>query len=95
MLPFAHNAQAVAIKKYMFEMLKERYSKNERFIDRLASTVATKEDYESLGSLVADIYEAGFVRAVDQYKEQLAKVGMKVSIVPESRPPQGKPIFKG
>lgn len=95
MLPFAQNAQSVAIKKYMFEMLKERYSRNERFVDRLASTVVTKDDYESLGGLMADVYEAGFVRAVDQYKEQLAKVGMKVSIVPESQQPQGKPIFRG
>lgn len=94
MLPFGNQAQSLAIRKYMFEMLKERYSKNERFIERLASNVATKEDYDSLGALMADVYEAGFVRAVDQYREQLAKVGMKVNIVPESRPPQGKPIFK-
>lgn len=94
-MPFGNHAQSVAIRKYMFEVLKGRYAKNERFIERLASTVATREDYDSLGALVADIYEAGFVRAVDQYKEQLAKVGMKVSIVPESRPPEGKPIFGG
>lgn len=93
MLPFAQNPQAVAIKRYLFEMLQERYRRNEKYIDRVASFTATKEDYESLGSLLADVYESGFVRAVDQYKDQLAKVGMKVSIVPESKPPQGKPIF--
>lgn len=89
------NPQAVAIRKYLFEMLKDRYGKNGAYIDRLASSVVTKEDYESFGSLVADLYEAGFMRAMDQYKEQLARVGMKVSVVPESRPQQGKPIFGG
>ena len=33
MLPFFQNPQAITIKKYLFEMLKERYSKNEKFID--------------------------------------------------------------
>lgn len=90
-----NNPQAVAIRKYLFDILKERYGKNSSYIERLASSVITKEDYESLGVLVADLYEAGFMRAMDQYKEQLAKVGMKVSVVPEARPAQGKPIFGG
>jgi hypothetical protein len=88
------NPHSSAIKKYLFEMLKERYPKNERFIDRLASTVSTKEDYEALGSLMVDIFESGFLKAVNEYKDQLAKMGLKVNIVPDSRPKsQGKAIF--
>ena len=87
------NPQAFAIKKYLFDMLKERYSRSADYIERLASGVTTKGDYEALGSLMADVYEAGFLRAVDQYKEQLAKMGMKVNVVPESRPSKSIPIF--
>lgn len=94
MLPFAQNPQAVAIKKYMFEILKERYGRNSKYIDRLAAGTVTREDYESLGALMADLYESGFMRAIDQYKEQVAKLGMRIEVVPEDRPAQGKPIFK-
>lgn len=94
MNPFAQNPQAIAIKKYLFEILKERYGRSSGYIDRLAVGTMTRDDYESLGALVADIYEAGFMRAVDQYKEQMSKLGMKVEVVPEQRAPAGEPIFK-
>lgn len=93
MNPFMQNPQAFAVRKYLFDMLKERYSRNAEYIERLAAGITTKVDYDALGSLMADVYEAGFVRAVDQYKEQLAKVGMKVNIVPEKTTPKGTPIF--
>jgi hypothetical protein len=87
MIPFMfQNPQSIAIKRYIFEVLKERYSKNEKFVDRLASLITTKEDYESLGIFITDLYETGFLRAVDQYKDQFNKMGMKVSIVPEEKP---------
>ncbi len=85
MLPFFQNPHSSAIKKYLFELLKEKYSKNEKFIDRLSSYVVTKEDYESLGILIVDIFETGFIKAVNEYKEQLTKMGLKVDIVPENK----------
>lgn len=94
MNPFAQNPQAVAIKRYLFEMLKDRYRKNERYVDRLALGTVTREDYESLGSLLADVYESGFMRAVEQYKEGIARLGLRVEVVPEERPREGAPIFK-
>lgn len=94
MLPFFNqNPQAVAIKRYLFDLLKERYEKNQRYIDRLAVGTLTREDYESLGKLLADVYESGFVRAVEQYKEQMSKLGLRVNIVAEKTPPQGPSIF--
>lgn len=95
MFPFMfQNLHSSAIKKYMFELLRERYSKNERFIERLAATVSTKEDYEALGGLVVDIFETGFLKAVNEYKGQLAKMGLRVNIVPEERPNgEAKRIF--
>lgn len=80
------NLQGSAIKKHVFEMLGDRYGRNERFIERLIGQVNTKEDYEGLGVFLADIFESGFIRAVNQYKDQFAKMGMKVSIVPEEKP---------
>lgn len=93
MFPFFQNPQSTTIKRYLFEILQERYSKNEKFIDRIAATVVTKEDFDGLGSFVTDIFEAGFLRAIDQYKDQLHKMGVKVNIVPEQKPVNAKKIF--
>lgn len=79
------NPHSSAIKKYLFELLKEKYSKNEKFIERLTSYVVTKEDYEALGILIVDIFETGFLKAVDEYKDQLLKMGLKVEVVPENK----------
>jgi hypothetical protein len=87
------NPQAFAVRKYLFDMLKERYARNADYIERMAAGITTKGDYEAIGSLMADVYEAGFVRAVDQYKEQLAKMGMKVNVVAEKTPAKSIPIF--
>lgn len=87
MFPFMfQNPQSIAIKKYLFEVLKERYGKNEKFIERMAATITTKDDYEDLGRLITDIYETGFLKAVNEYKDQFAKIGMRVNVVPEERP---------
>jgi hypothetical protein len=80
------NPQSMAIKKYLFELLKERYGRNERFIERFANTIGTKEDYDGLGSLITDIYETGFLKAVNEYKDQFTRLGMNVSVVPEEKP---------
>lgn len=87
MLPFLNqNPQALAIKRYLFELLKERYSRNERFIDRLSSQIMTKEDYENLGIFITDVFETGFLKAMNEYKEQFEKMGMRVNIVAEEKP---------
>lgn len=94
MLPFMmQNLHSSAIKKYLFELLKNRYVRNEKFIDRISAGIATKEDYEALGNLVVDIFETGFMKAVDEYRDQFAKMGMKVSVVPEKKPSSGPSIF--
>lgn len=93
MIPFMQNPQSTAIRKYLFEVLKERYGRNGKYVERLAASALTKEDYEALGRLVADIYEAGFMRAMDQYKEQMSKLGMRVNVVPEKAAPAGPSIF--
>lgn len=87
MIPFMmQNLHSAAIKKYLFELLKGRYVRNEKFIDRISAGITTKEDYEALGSLVVDIFETGFMKAVDEYRDQFTKMGMKVNVVPDRKP---------
>ena len=57
MLPFMfQNPQSIAIKKYLFEMLKDRYPRNENFIDRIVTMIQTKEDYERFSKFMADVF---------------------------------------
>lgn len=71
------------IKKYLFDVLKERYHSNEAFIDRLSSIIHTSEDIEGLGKLVSDLYELGYLKSVEDHKEMLSKRGLKATIKPE------------
>lgn len=89
------NPHSSAIKKYLFEILKGRYQRNEKFIEQISSLVSTKEDYEALGMLVVDVFETGFLKAFNEYKEQMAKMGMKVEIVAEQKAPTNAPKIFG
>ncbi len=77
------NPQAFAIKKYMAEILKEKYPPHEAIIERIAVILATTRDYDAFGKMIADLYETAYLKAVNDHKEALAKVGLKANVVPE------------
>jgi len=66
-------------------MLKDRYPKNEDIISRLSTAIQTDKDLENFAGFVADLWEMGFLRAVDNYRTELAKVGYNVKVVPGSQ----------
>jgi len=75
--------------------LQNRYVKHEKFLEKLAKTITSKEELDELGKLVADIYECGFLKAFNEYRNQMEKLGMKMTIVAQESPPQNGPkIFK-
>lgn len=76
---FQNNFQRLA-KKYLFELLKENYQKNEEMINRLTFTLATEKDVQDLCQIVADAWSCGFKEAVDQYKNKLQGLGYAVVI---------------
>ena len=78
------NSKSYAIKKYMAEILKEKYPQNENIIERISNCLTTEKDAQEFGILVGNIYEAAYKKAVGDYKEQLAKLGIEAVIKPES-----------
>jgi|GEM_PF-2656584 deoxyhypusine synthase len=74
------NPLSWGIKKYMFEMLQERYSRNEDIITRVSDTIMSEKDYQAFGQLIVDVYEKGFSTALEQQKEQFEKMGLDVNI---------------
>jgi hypothetical protein len=74
------NPLSWGMKKYMFELLQERYSENEDIITRISDNILSEKDYKACGKLMVDVYEKGFKEALRQQKEELQKMGLDVNI---------------
>ena len=79
-LNFMSNPMAHHIKRSMFELLKEKYGKHEQIVDRIAHSLVTEKDMKDFIGLLLEIYELGFVRAIEEHKDKLAKLGLGVRI---------------
>lgn len=72
--------RSLAIKKYIAQILENKYMAYEETIERATHQLITERDMSSFGKMVADIYEAGYMRAVNDYKTQLEKMNIRVNI---------------
>lgn len=70
----------VYLKKYFFDILKSRYSKNEKIIERILFFL-TDSDLKEFSSFVADIYETAYLKCVEDHKKSLENIGYKVNVV--------------
>jgi hypothetical protein len=80
-MEYAANPRGWQLKKTMYEFLQHRYPENEDIIERIGHQLVTEKDSKAFMRLMMDVYETGYTTAVEQHKEQLAKIGVKVSIV--------------
>lgn len=77
------NPYGRAIKKYLYEMLKDDYTEQlDETADRIAHTLVTKRDAENVIQLLSKLYGAGYKKALDSAKETLEKHGYNLKIVP-------------
>lgn len=84
-IPGVHNYEYVT-KKYMFDLLQEKYHPNEKMIDRLTHSLMTEEDVKNFIQIVVDAFERGYLKAVNDYREQFRKIGYQVNIVADTKP---------
>ena len=80
-LDYMANPRGQALKKTMFEVLKERYQQNEQIIDRIGVSLTTESDVSGFMKLVSDIYEIAYLKSVNDHKEQLQKMGITSKVV--------------
>lgn len=64
----------------MFSILQEKYSESEPIIDRLGVSLVTEEDIRGFFKMIANIYETGYMKAVEDHKEQLKQMGLEARI---------------
>ncbi len=74
------NPHSNHIKKYLFEILKNDYSKHDKFIERFCAQLSLKEDAQSFVELLGDIYKNGYLVAANQHKDELKKMGIDIKI---------------
>lgn len=72
-----HNTQYIT-KKYLFDLLQEKYEPNERMIDRLAHYLTSEQDMKDFVQIFLDSFEKGYTKAINDYKDQLRKLGYEV-----------------
>ena len=80
---YMSNPRAFTLKKWMAELLKAKYVNHDAIIERVASSLVTERDLQEFGRLITDVYEAAYLKAVNDYKSQFEKLGINVNIVPE------------
>lgn len=80
-MDFLQNQRNHYIKKNIFEVLKERFSRNENILDRILYYMATEQDVKDLNQLIADIYEVAYIKCVEEHKKKFEDLGYSVKIV--------------
>ena len=79
------NPKGVLINNYMLQILgQEKFLKHKAFIDRLGAALPTTADVGELGAIVVAIYESGYYKALNDYREKFQKLGYDVSVKHET-----------
>ena len=82
MMRYFSNPRAFTLKKWFSEILGHKYVNHEESIERIATSLISDKDVANFGKLVAALYEAGFFKAVEDYREELERLGISIKIQP-------------
>lgn len=87
------NPYSKGIKKISFDLLKERYGNYEKIIDQVSKNITNNKEYEEFGKFLLEFYEAGFFKAVEDHRQELKKLGYKVTLKETKPIEKSEPIF--
>ena len=74
------NPQGHVIKKYMAEILKDKFPPHQEILERISTNLITHGDMQAFGKLVSDIYQIGYLKAIAEHEEVLNRLGYKVKL---------------
>jgi len=78
--------QTHALKKYIFDMIPEKYHEHDEILTRSTANLVTQKDIEEFAKFVAVVFESGYLKAAEQYKENMENLGYKLDVVaPEEK----------
>jgi len=78
---YLSNRNVYASKKYLYEIIQERYTeKHDKLMERICHNLITEDDLTDFGKLLVDVYESGYFRAVEDHKDALENMGLKATV---------------
>lgn len=80
-MSYLSNPQSHYVQKSMHQILKDRYVKHQDIVERVGVSLLTEKDIQAFLQMQIEIFEVGYLKAVDDYKEQLEKMGIKATVV--------------
>jgi len=79
------NPKGMVIKNYMLQILgEEKFLKHQAFIERLAAVIPTSADIQELGTIMVGVYETGYYKALNDYRDQFSKLGYDINVKHET-----------
>lgn len=79
------NPKAAVVKNYLLQLLgAEKYQKHQSFIERLAMTLQTQSDLEDFSNIMMGLFEGGYYKALNDYKDKFAKLGYQITVSRET-----------
>lgn len=82
-----------AVKKFIVQLLGAKCNPHERIVDQISRAVYNEKDYEDFGKFIAEVYEAGYMRAIDEHTAELTRLGLKVTLKMIEKPKEVEPLF--
>ncbi len=79
------NPHSTALKKTTQQILAERYPKHTKVMDRISHVLVTEEDVRGFISILTDVYEIAYLKAIEDHRKELAKAGLVARIVPPTQ----------
>lgn len=78
---FMQNPKGIAFKKFMSQVMGQKVGVYDDLLTRLSASLVTDNDLKIFGDMVNDILGIGYRKAVDDYRDQLKKLGIEVSLL--------------
>ncbi len=66
-------------------MGQERLDRHQELIERYTHNMVTESDFKAFMQFVVDVYEAAYLKAIEDYRDQFKKHGIDLKITSELR----------
>jgi hypothetical protein len=81
LIKYMSNPRAFTLRKWFYDLLKLNYIEHDAIIERVGTSLATQKDLEDFGKLIGQVYDIGYRKAVEDYRKEIEKLGLKVQVV--------------
>lgn len=84
LVKYMMNPRGFMLKQWFADILKDKFVDHQNIVERVATSLVTDKDVADFGALITKIYEAGYYKAIEDYKAQAEKSGVQITVVNQS-----------